>query len=101
VSADAAQDEAPKYIRKHAAFESYFERDANREKRRKGRRNTLILSLVVHGVALGMLVLYSLWDVEELWAPPVKVKVYKKSAVPAEVLAVPDSKNVLPDPLRR
>ena len=69
------------------AFSSFLERDAAREKRRKSRRNTLIVSLVVHGIALGALVLYSLWDVDQLWGPSVKVKVYSHSAVPAAVAA--------------
>jgi hypothetical protein len=100
VSSDAPEEPAPTYRRKVAAFSSYLERDALREKRRRSRRNTLLLSLIVHGLALTVLVIYSLWDVEELWAPPVKVKIYGKKAVPAEVLAVPASPQATPDPLR-
>lgn len=70
-----------------AAFESFLQRDALREKRRKSRRNTLVISLLVHGIALAMVVLYSMWDVEELFGPSVKVKVYSRSAAPAAVLA--------------
>jgi hypothetical protein len=69
------------------AFSSFLERDALREKRRKSRRNTLIVSLVVHGIALGGLLVYSLWDVDQLWGPSVKVKVYSQKAVPAAVAA--------------
>jgi hypothetical protein len=69
------------------AFASFLERDALREKRRKSRRNTLVISLLVHGLALAALVVYSLWDVDELWGPALKVKVYSRSAAPAAVLA--------------
>jgi hypothetical protein len=69
------------------AFESFLRRDAQREKRRKSRRNTLIISLLVHGIALAMVVLYSMWDVDELFGPSVKVKVYSRSAAPAAVIA--------------
>jgi hypothetical protein len=71
------------------AFSSFLERDALREKRRKSRRNTLVLSLLVHGLALAAVVGYSMWDVEELWGPSVKVKVYKASAVPPAALVLP------------
>ena len=69
------------------AFSSFLERDALRERRRKSRRNTLVISLLVHGLALAALVVYSLWDVDELWGPSVKVKVYSRSAAPAALLA--------------
>jgi hypothetical protein len=72
-----------------AAFSSFLERDALREKRRKSRRNTLVLSLLVHGLAVAAVVGYSMWDVEELWGPSVKVKVYKASAVPRAALVGP------------
>jgi hypothetical protein len=76
------------------AFSSFLERDAVREKRRRSRRNTLVISLVVHALAVALVVVYSLWDVEELWGPSVKVKVYSRSAVPAAVTEPPP-------PLRR
>jgi hypothetical protein len=62
------------------AFQAFFERDAMRERRRRSRRNTLILSIVVHAVALTALVVYSFWRVEELWSPSVPVKVYSPDA---------------------
>jgi len=71
------------------AFASFLERDALREKRRKSRRNTLIISLLVHGLALAAVVGYSLWDVDELFGPSVKVKVYSRSAAPPEARTAP------------
>jgi len=71
------------------AFASFLERDAVREKRRKSRRNTLIISLLVHGLALAAVVLYSMWDVDELFGPSVKVKVYSRSAAPPEARTAP------------
>jgi hypothetical protein len=61
-------------------FQAFFERDAMRERRRRSRRNTLILSIMVHAVALLALVVYSFWRVEELWSPSVPVKVYSPEA---------------------
>ena len=68
------------------AFSSFFERDVLRENRQRSRRKTLVLSLVVHGLALLGLVGYSLWEVDELWTPSVKVKVYSRSAAPPEAV---------------
>jgi hypothetical protein len=89
VQSDASPAPAPPRAG-HPAFSSFLDRDAFREKRRKSRRNTLIISLLVHGVALGALLVYSLWDVDELFGPSVKVKVYSRSAVPAGVIAPRD-----------
>lgn len=71
------------------AFASFLERDALREKRRKSRRNTLIVSLLVHGLAVAAVVGYSLWDVDELFGPSVKVKVYSRSAAPPAARSAP------------
>ena len=71
------------------AFASFLERDAFREKRRKSRRNTLIVSLLVHGLALAAVVFYSMWDVDELFGPLVKVKVYSRSAAPPAAVSAP------------
>jgi hypothetical protein len=71
------------------AFSSFLERDALREKRRKSRRNTLVISLLVHGLALALVVIYSLWDVDELFGPSVKVKVYSRSAAPPAAVSAP------------
>jgi hypothetical protein len=78
------------------AFSSFLERDASREKRRKSRRNTLVVSLLVHGLALAAVVVYSMWDVDELWGPQVKVKVYSRSAAPPAALV----SSPAADPLR-
>jgi hypothetical protein len=64
-----------------------LERDAQRESRRRSRQRTLIISLLVHGVALLLLVVYSMWDVDELWAPSVQVKVYSRAAAPPAATA--------------
>jgi hypothetical protein len=71
------------------AFASFLERDALRAKRQKSRRNTLIISLLVHGLAVAAVVLYSLWDVDELFGPSVKVKVYSRSAAPPAAISAP------------
>jgi hypothetical protein len=81
------------------AFSSFLERDALREKRKKSRRNTLIVSLLVHGLAVAMLVLYSMWDVDELLGPSVSVKVYSKSKAPRAAVEMPTAR-LLPDPTR-
>jgi hypothetical protein len=71
------------------AFESFFERNALREKRQKSRRNMIIVSLLVHAVALLGLVFYSMWETDELWVPPVGVKMFSRSAAPAVPLPAP------------
>jgi hypothetical protein len=70
-------------------FASFLERDALREKRRKSRRNTLVISLLVHGIALAAVVFYSMWGVDELFGPSVKVKVYSRSAAPPAARSAP------------
>lgn len=70
----------------HTAFQSFIDRTAMREKRSKSRRNTLVISLAVHGLALLSLLVYSLWQVDELWLPAVKVKVFERSTVPPGAL---------------
>ena len=69
------------------AFSSFFERNALRDKRRKSRRNMIIISLVVHAVALLAVVVYSMWETDELWTPSVGVKMYSRSAAAAVHLA--------------
>jgi hypothetical protein len=78
------------------AFSSFLERDASRERRRRSRRNTLVISLLIHGLAVAALVVYSLWDVDELWGPQVHVKVFAPSKVPPAVLLTPAPKSPLP-----
>jgi hypothetical protein len=64
----------------HTAFQAFFERDAAREKRERGRRRTLLISLAIHVVAIVSLVVFSFWKVDELWSPSVEVKVYSPSS---------------------
>jgi hypothetical protein len=85
--------------RQGPVFSSFLERDALREKRRKSRRNTLVISLLVHGLAVAMLVLYSMWDVDQLIGPSVSVKVYSKSKAPRAAVEM-TSTRILPDPTR-
>jgi hypothetical protein len=68
------------------AFQSFLDRDALREKRQRSRRITLIVSLLVHGLAILALVVYSVWRVDELWTPSVPVKVYSRKAAPPGAL---------------
>jgi hypothetical protein len=67
------------------AFASFFERNTLRDKRRRSRRNMIIISLVVHALALAAVVVYSMWDTDELWAPSVGVKMFSRSAPPPGV----------------
>jgi hypothetical protein len=81
------------------AFSSFLERDALREKRRTSRRNTLIISLLVHGLALAVLVIYSMWDVDQLFGPSVSVKVYSRGKAPKAAVEMVTTHG-LPDPTR-
>jgi hypothetical protein len=53
-----------------------------RERRRRSSRRTVIVSIVIHAVALGALVFYSFWSVDELWSPSVKVKLFAPGQTP-------------------
>jgi hypothetical protein len=70
--------------RQRAAFTSFLERDALRERRRRSSRRTVIVSIVIHTVALGALVFYSFWRVDELWSPSVKVKLFAPGQTPPD-----------------
>jgi hypothetical protein len=80
------------------AFQAFFERDALREKRRRSRRKTLIVSLAIHALAILVLVVYSVWQVDELWTPSVPVKVYSRKAAPPEVLVPSKREAAIVDP---
>lgn len=69
-----------------APFSSFLERDALREKRRKSRRRTLLISVAVHAAALVAVLIYSLWHVDELFGPSVKVTVFKPGQLPPGVV---------------
>jgi len=75
--------------RADAPLSSFFERDAQRQKRWRSRRNTLVISLAIHVVGLAVLLLYAFWPVEELWSPSVKVKLFRPSQVPAPAATAP------------
>jgi hypothetical protein len=64
-------------------FSAFLERDGVREKRQRGRRWTLVVSVGVHVVALLALLVYSLVDVDELFGPSVEVKIYAPGAAPS------------------
>jgi hypothetical protein len=70
----------------HPPFSLFLERDALRETRQRGRRWTLIVSLGVHLLAVVAVLLYSLFDIDELIAPSVEVKMYAPGSaeVPAQ-----------------
>jgi hypothetical protein len=82
----------------HVAFQAFFERGALREKRRRSRRLTLIVSLSVHAVAIVALIVYSLWRVDELWTTSVQVKVYSRKAAPPEALTPMRAPSPTPHP---
>jgi hypothetical protein len=68
-----------------APFSGYLERDALRQSRGKGRRRTLVISIAIHVVVFGSLLVYSLFQVDELWAPSVEVKVFAPGKLPPGV----------------
>ncbi len=69
-----------------APFSSFLERDDYRQKRGTGRRRMFVISLGVHVVALAALLVYSVFDIEELFTPSVGVKMIRTSQLPPGVL---------------
>jgi hypothetical protein len=69
----------------HAPFTGYLERDALRQSREKGRRWTLVISIAVHVVVFASLLVYSLFQVDELWSPSVEVKLFSPAKLPPGV----------------
>ena len=69
----------------HPPFTGYLERDALRKSRELGRRRTLVISIAVHVLVFASLLVYSLFQVDELWAPSVEVKVFSPGKLPAGV----------------
>jgi hypothetical protein len=66
-------------------FTGYLERDALRKSREKGRRRTLVISIAIHVVVFAGLLVYSLFQVDELWSPSVEVKVFSPAKLPPGV----------------
>lgn len=66
-------------------FSAYLDRDAYREVRRRGRRRTILLSLAIHAVAVLAVLAFSLFEVDELWAPAVGVTLMNVHTVPSAV----------------
>lgn len=69
-----------------APFARFLERDEARQKRDRRRRLTLAVSLGVHVVALLALVVYSVFQVDELFSPSVEVKIMRTSKLPPGVM---------------
>jgi hypothetical protein len=72
-----------------APFSGFLERDQARQQRQRSRRRTLVISLGVHAVVLVVVLLYSVFQVDELFGPSVGVKVMRHSQLPKGVLAPP------------
>lgn len=77
----------------HPPFTGYLERDALRKSREKGRRRTLVISIAIHVVVFAGLLVYSLFQVDELWSPSVEVKMFSPAKLPP---GVKDVKPVTP-----
>lgn len=68
------------------AFENFFERDASRARRRRGRNRIIVASVAIHVIAFTLLLVLSFWEVDELPGPSVDVKMFAPGQVPARVL---------------
>jgi hypothetical protein len=67
-------------------FSAFLERDKLRLQRARARRRTIIISLGVHALAVLAVVLYSFYQVDELFSPSVEVKVMSASKLPPGVI---------------
>jgi hypothetical protein len=67
-------------------FSDFLERDRARQRRDRSRRRTFFISLGIHVFALLAVLIYSLYDVDELFSPSVEVKVMDPSKLPPGVL---------------
>ena len=72
-----------------APFSGFLERDQERGARRQKRRRTVVISVAVHVFALAAVLVYSLWDVDELWGPSVGVKMFTPDKAPPAAHANP------------
>ena len=86
----------------HPPFTGFLERDALRQSREQGRRRTFIISVAVHVVVFAGLLVYSLFQVDELWSPTVEVKVFAPAKLPPGVQhPKPPTPAVPPQPATR
>jgi hypothetical protein len=67
-------------------FSDFLERDRIRQRRDRSRRRTFFISVGIHVIALIAVLIYSLYDVDELFSPSVEVKVMDPSKLPPGVL---------------
>jgi hypothetical protein len=81
-----AKRTAPRQADPNAApFSSFLERDKARQKREQSRRRTILISIGVHVLAVVAVLLYSFYDVDELYGPTVGVKVMRAKDLPPGV----------------
>ncbi len=64
------------------AFSAFMDRDDARRKRGRSRRTTVLVSILIHAVALAFIVVLSMWRVDELFSPSVKVTVFPSATAP-------------------
>ena len=67
-------------------FSAFLERDQLRQQRARSRRRTIAISLAVHAVAVLAVLLYSFYQVDELFSPSVEVKVMSPNKLPPGVI---------------
>jgi hypothetical protein len=67
-------------------FSAFLERDLARRKRDRSRRRTLLISIGIHVVAFIAVLVYSFFQVDELFSPSVEVRVMDAKKLPPGVL---------------
>ena len=71
-------------------FSAFLDRDAVRQQRDRKRHRILVVSLVLHAVLVVALLVYSFWDVGELFGPSVEVRVFSPAKLPQEAAHLKD-----------